>query len=340
MALVIDKFFKLLPGKTKTSPSGWLSFNAPCCHHRGHSQDKRKRAGVKIDGEGFVYNCFNCKFSTGWQPGGPFGDKLRNLCKWLGAGDSEIKEMIFESLKSESSTSINQESYKLIEFIEKSLPENSKPIYQWIKETNSLEIEQQLSDVVSYVVDRGFDPLNENFWWSNSAGYEQRVLIPFLYQGKVVGNTARKITDGKPKYLSDQHPNFVFNLDAQTHDQKYIFVVEGPFDALAVNGVALLTNNISDQQARLINNIAQTVIVIPDQDKSGLAVYDKAKELGWAIAQPNWEIGIKDCAEAVKKYGKLFVVTDIISGAVSGEIKINMAKRTHEKNINKRIKDV
>lgn len=340
MALVIDKFFAILPTKAKTSPSGWLSFNAPCCHHRGHSQDKRKRAGVKVDGEGFVYNCFNCKYSTGWQPGGSFGDKLKNLCKWLGASDSEINEMIFESLKSEPS-SISVESYnRNVEFTEKILPENSKPIAKWLKESNQTDTEIQLSKIISYILDRSFDPLNDNFWWSDSAGFENRVLIPFKYKGKIVGSTARKVSEGKPKYISDQHPNFVFNLDAQFENQKYIFVVEGPFDALAINGVALLTNGISDQQARLINNIAEKVIVIPDQDKAGLQVYDKAKELGWHISQPNWDSDIKDCADAVKKYGRLYVVTDIIKTAVSGEIKINMARRIHEKKITRGINDV
>ncbi len=58
MTLVVDKFRSLLP-RFKTSPSGWMSFNAPCCHHRGHRTDNRKRAGVVLT-EGIIYNCFNC----------------------------------------------------------------------------------------------------------------------------------------------------------------------------------------------------------------------------------------------------------------------------------------
>ena len=44
----------IVPGKKKQTQSGWTSFNAPCCVHNGHSQDKRMRGGVKIDGDNFT----------------------------------------------------------------------------------------------------------------------------------------------------------------------------------------------------------------------------------------------------------------------------------------------
>lgn len=39
MTLVVDLFRTLIPARAKASPSGWTSFNAPCCGHRGHSPD-------------------------------------------------------------------------------------------------------------------------------------------------------------------------------------------------------------------------------------------------------------------------------------------------------------
>jgi DNA primase len=154
-----------------------------------------------------------------------------------------------------------------------------------------------------------------------------RVIIPFRWEDRIVGYTARKTKESKLKYLSDQHPHFVFNFNRQKENQQYILVVEGPFDALAVNGVALLTNEVSQQQARIINSLGATPIVIPDQDRAGLMVFDQAVELGWSVASPNWHDDVKDCAEAVKRYGKLFVIVDAITTACSGPIKINMAKK-------------
>ena len=48
MSSILDTFRTLLPPRAKASPSGWISFNAPCCHHRGHNQDKRKRGITSI----------------------------------------------------------------------------------------------------------------------------------------------------------------------------------------------------------------------------------------------------------------------------------------------------
>ncbi len=334
MTLVVDKFRTLLPPRAKHSPSGWTSFNAPCCQHRGHSPDTRKRGGIRFDGNGIVYNCFNCKFSTGWQPGSPFGEKMKSLSRWMGAGEDIIKEMVFEALKTESDEYQSETYQPKIEFEEKPLPEHSMSLKEW-SEIIEGEIEEQLGpqfiEVLRYLMDRGYDiPFDHDFYWSPTPGYIDRVIIPFRWEGRIVGNTARKIRDGKPKYLSDQHPHFVFNFDKQSEQQKYIFVCEGPFDALAIDGVALLTNDIAEQQSRIINSLGAEVIVIPDQDSAGLVLFDRAAELNWSVAMPTWDSDVKDVADAVKKYGKLFVIVDAIMTAQKGQIKINMAKKKQE----------
>ena len=335
MTLVVDKFRSLLPARAKSSPSGWTSFNAPCCHHRGHSQDTRKRGGLRFD-HGVVYNCFNCKYTASWQPGRPLTEKFKSLCRWLGANDLDINTMILEALKTESADYVPAETK--INFTPKELPESALPISEWIKETLDIELETKLADVIKYIVERGHDPLDHRFYWSPSTGYNSRVIIPFFYQGKIVGNTARKITEGKPKYLSDQHPHFVFNVDAQDEDQQYLFVCEGPFDAMSVGGVALLTNDVADQQSKIINSLGHEVIVIPDQDRAGLVLINRAIENGWSVAFPNWEDDVKDCADAVQRYGKLFVVVDAIKTAQHGEIKLTMSRKQLEAKL-KRIED-
>jgi len=329
MTLVVDKFRTLLPPRAKSSPSGWTSFNAPCCGHRGHSPDTRKRGGLRFD-QGIVYNCFNCKYTASWQPGRPISNKFKNLCKWLGASDDDINTLIFEALKTEAPDYINTAQEVKVEFTEKPLPEGALPIAEWI---NISEVSEQLAPVAEYLVSRGLDPLDENFYWTPTAGFDNRVIIPFRYQGRIVGNTARKVVDGRPKYVSDQHPHFVFNVDAQHEEQKYVFVCEGPFDALSIGGVALLTNDIADQQARIINSLGHEVIVIPDQDEAGLNLISKAIEYDWAVAFPNWDSDIKDSADAVQRYGKLFVIVDAIKTAVKGQIKIQMAMKKLEQRI-------
>lgn len=331
MTLVVDKFRTLLPPRAKSSPSGWTSFNAPCCGHRGHSPDTRKRGGLRFD-HGIVYNCFNCKFTASWQPGRQLTEKFKSLCRWMGAGEDDINTMIFEALKTESTEYEHSAEESKVTFTEKELPEGSLPLKDWAGMLDDLpeEYQPKLIEVIQYVVDRNYDPFDGNFYWSPDAGYDNRVIIPFTYQGKIVGNTARRVTDGKPKYLSDQHPHFVFNVDAQREEQKYVFVCEGPFDALSVGGVALLTNDIADQQARIINSLGSEVIVIPDQDEAGLNLIARAIENDWSVAFPTWDADVKDSADAVQKYGKLFVIVDAIKTAVKGQIKIQMAMKNLE----------
>ena len=326
MTLVLDKLKSILPPGAKSSPSGWTSFNAPCCAQRGHKPDRRKRGGVRFN-TGFVYNCFNCKFTASWQPGRQISAKLRSLCMWLGANEQDIQQLVFEALKTESLDYEPQHASQTVEFEGKKLPEGALPVSEWIEEELDSETEQQLALIIEYVHDRGFNPASKNFYWSPLAGYSDRVILPFYYRGRLTGYTARKVTAGKPKYLSEQSPHFVFNADAQMPDQRYVFVCEGPFDALSIGGVALLTNSIHDQQARIIRSLAEHVIVIPDQDEAGMQLIDKAVEHDFAVAFPNWDTDVKDVNDAVNKYGELFVLVDAIKTAQAGSIKIEMAKR-------------
>jgi hypothetical protein len=331
MTLVVDLFKQNLPPKARITPSGWTSFNAVCCHHRGEAPDDRKRGGVNFN-QGLVYHCFNCGFTASWKPGRQISFKLKELMKWLGAPDDDINKMVFEAMRSEAVEEQAHAHPLFTRFPEKELPANSLPMEEWIDaEIQDHDLEQQLAKVVKYVVDRGFDPLDRNFYWTPELGFRDRVIIPFKYDGKIVGYTARKVTDGKPKYLSDQHPNYVFNIDSVTDWQNYVFVVEGPFDALSIGGMALLHNELGEEQARLINKLGKTVIVIPDQDQAGLKLIDDAVKQDWMVAFPTWDPSIKDCAAAVEKYGSLFVIIDAISTAVAGNVKIQLYKKKLEK---------
>jgi hypothetical protein len=241
--------------------------------------------------------------------------------------------LIFEALKTESPEYEHKIEEAKVAFEPKELPEGAMSISEWVNSAYLPDISKDIGPVIDYVIGRGFDPMSNNFYWSPAPGYDNRVIIPFTYEGKIVGNTARKVVDGRPKYLSDQHPHFIFNVDSQKEEQKYVFVTEGPFDALAMGGVALLTNDIAEQQERIINSLGSEVIVIPDQDEAGLMLIKRAMECDWAVAFPNWDSDVKDCADAVQRYGRLFVTVDAIKTAQKGEIKLTMAFKQLEQRL-------
>ena len=157
-------------------------------------------------------------------------------------------------------------------------------------------------------------------------GYRDRLIKPFYSKKQIVGYTCRKVKEGKPKYVSEQQPGYVFNLDAQ-YNRVYTVVVEGPFDAIAVEGVALLGNEIKEQQALQINSLNTKVIVVSDRDEAGQNIPTQAIDLGWGVSMPAWDDDIKDVNEAVQRYGKLYTLHTIIGYAEFNELKIKLGAK-------------
>jgi predicted secreted Zn-dependent protease len=66
---------------------------------------------------------------------------------------------------------------------------------------------------------------------------------------------------------------------------------------------------------------------------AGLAVIKRAIEYGWSVAFPKWEPDVKDCADAVLRYGKLFVIVDVIKTAERHEATIRIKMKHLEQQI-------
>ena len=67
MNLIQSTILTSLPAGQKKTPSGWISFNAPCCVHNGESQDKKKRGGIMDSADGTIsYHCFNCGYKASY----------------------------------------------------------------------------------------------------------------------------------------------------------------------------------------------------------------------------------------------------------------------------------
>jgi hypothetical protein len=183
---------------------------------------------------------------------------------------------------------------------------------------------------VEYAARRQIDINKYQLYWTSDEAYNmhRRIVVPFYYQQQIVGYTARAIVDGiKPKYYSSHPADFVFNLDTQQADWRFVLVCEGPFDAMSVDGVAVSGAEISDQQAELIDRLQREVIVVPDADKTGRRLVDRAIELGWTVSFPVWQETCKDINEAVLKYGKLFVIKAILEAKESSKLKIELKKK-------------
>ena len=305
-----------LPAKRKQTTSGWISFNAPCCIHRGDTQDKRQRGGIKSNADSsWSYHCFNCGYTASFVLGRNLTFKARRLLEWMNVPQEEIERINLESLKHKSIEGLLGERQDLInklqniEFEDRDLPTDTQSLN---------ETAQQ------YLLDRRI-PADYPFLYKTMP--RPGIVIPFTHDGQVVGHTTRFLDDRTPKYIQDAQPGYVFGTDLQQARWQSVLVMEGVFDALSINGLAVLHADINDAQVRLIRSLGRDVIVVPDQDLAGMRLVDRALELGWSVSMPEWPADVKDVNDAVKRWGRLATLITILQAQETSRIKIELRKK-------------
>jgi len=305
-----------LPAKKKQTASGWISFNAPCCIHRGDTQDKRSRGGIKPNTDGsWSYHCFNCGYTASFVLGRNLTFKARKLLEWMNVPREEIERINLESLKHKSIEGLLGERQAImqqlqnISFEDRDLPADTQPLNDGARE---------------YLQNRRI-PLDFPFLYKTMP--RPGVVIPFTYDNQVVGHTTRFFDNRTPRYIQDIQSGYVFGTDLLHDNWTYVIVLEGVFDALSINGLAVLHAEINDAQVRLIRSLGRDVIVVPDQDEAGMRLVDRAVELGWAVSMPNWPADVKDVNDAVIRWGRLATLLTIMQARETSKIKIELRKK-------------
>jgi hypothetical protein len=310
----------IIPGRKKNTSSGWTSFNAICCPHFGHKPDKRSRGGIRFDGTNWAYHCFNCGYKCNFILGRQLSAKTRQLLKWSGIDDVEIQRWSLESLQHKDLLDFTKPKQKIkIKFKDHELPSGE------LLDKNNISHKV----FIDYVQGRSISIDDYPFIITpNESGrMGNRIIIPYTYKNKIVGHTSRFLDNRTPKYLNEQQQGYVFNIDMQKPEWAVCIVTEGIFDALSIDGVAVMHDDISKEQAQLLSTLNKSIIVVPDRDKTGLKLCDKALELGYQVSLPNWDIDVKDTNDAVVKYGKLPTLLSILHSATNSKIKIELQRK-------------
>lgn len=301
-----------LPIRTTKTPSGWITFDCPMCN------DKRKRAGIIAKSAKISYHCFNCHYVTGWSPTPYIGQKYKELAARLGASNEDIHRAQIELLKhKEELEGIEEEDYvyNFSKFELVDLPEDVMLVEDLPEE----------HEVKKYAKQRGLTGLYTLLYFPNDPLYAKRLVVPFTFNGDMVGWTARHVCPPDkqtPKYLHKMSSGFVFNIDRFADSEREIVIVtEGVFDAITIDGIAVLGNHVTPEQAFLIDKLGKRIILCPDRDEPGKELIEEALALGWEVSFPPWEKDIKDAADAVQRYGRLLTVASIIKHATDNKIK-------------------
>lgn len=323
LTTVQDATLQLLPARRKRSPSGWISFNAPCCVHNGESPDTRGRGGLMSNPNGGVsYHCFNCNFKASYTPGYHLNYKFRKLLSWLGADENTVRRLVIEAVRVKDFVApelTKQEAKQEITFKTRYLPDDAVNV-----------VESKDVPALTYLLERKISPDDYTFYTSAVTDHNlnRRLIIPCNWKNQVIGYTARTWDSNvKPKYFSNYEPHFVFNVDRQQKDWKFVVVCEGPFDAMSIDGLAVLGNECSEEQVDIIDSLGREVILVPDADPAGAKLIEQAIEYGWTVSFPVWLETCKDINEAVVRYGKLFVLKSILEAKETSRLKIELMKR-------------
>lgn len=344
MSIVIDFVRQYIPPGWRSTANGWTSGNCPMCVHNGQTRpDTRRRGGFYFEPDKFQYNCFNCGYKTGWSPGRPVNPRLAKLLEVLGAEPADVQRIKLELARSEElqqvlTRKVDEAKPAVFDWPEIELPAVAHSLYDWARHyIDSDEDPSQYAKVVEYATSRNFDLQDRRLYWSNSPVHQtdHRLLIPFTYRGRPVGYTGRWSVgdkpDSVPKYYTQVPKNFVFNLDAQHSERRYMFVVEGPIDALYIDGVAVLSNECSDTQGKIIEEHAgdKQIVLVPDRDSAGRKLVNQALKRGWSVSFPPWHEDIKDVGDAVDRYGKLFTLKSIIASIENNEGKCQLLSKKY-----------
>jgi len=319
-------------------PSGWKKQNCKLCHHRGHAHDKRERFGLRTEGDGtIVAHCFNCKFGASWSPGKTLSKGFKWFLAHIGMTQYDVKRLDFELYKlrnnMESSTELKLKEDITKKWIEIELPEDSKTIGAWAREGCT---DPNFAKVVEYLNKRKLLYPDDFYWTPNKEKmYNKRVIIPYFFDGKIVGFTGRYAGEPAnkklPKYLDTKPASFITNLDAQKNeDRKYVILTEGVLDGYYTDGISVMGNEPSADQINIINKLGKEIILVPDRDDAGQVLFNVAIKEGWSVSIPHWAKGIKDVGDAVEKYGRLLTIQSIIeardTSAFAAKLKRQMDK--------------
>ena len=307
----------------RPSPKGWISFNCPMCVVNGQARpDTKHRGGMMFNPDGAVsYHCFNCNFKTSWTQGRTLSFKMRKLMRQLGFDESEILRLDIDLL--------NQAD------LEQLIQREPEPAWtpNWLDYELDFDVwPVEDKEKINYLKQRQVYDLA--VWLETDteyAGLNKRVILPMTYENRLVGFQSRyvgAIPEKYSKYYKKVPSDYVFGLDNQKNNRQFVIVSEGEFDALLTSGLSLGSNNLSDHQAQLIEDLNIEPIVIPDKDKSGLQLVERAADYGWSVSFPEWE-DCKDVSDAVMKYGRLFAIHSILQAAEHSPTKIRLMGRRY-----------
>lgn len=315
----------------KSHNSDWYRIMCPVCN------DYKVRAGFIFNnsGEECTYHCFNNKSCGGSyvpsKTGGNMSKQFRHILDCFNVPEMEYKQLVFDNMmtfKKENDVAVKSD-IKYPQSI--CMPNYFTPL----EECDNIDFKIACEE---YLQRRKINKNNYKFYVSTTTPFKEwdyRLIIPCFNKSNIIYYIGRDIFDiHKHVYINPTLPgsNILYNYDELFRKTKEpLFILEGFFDGICLNNtnfVACLSSNLTHQQLLLLNQSQRRKIILPDLRGNGFELAEQGYEHGYEIAFPNL-VGCKDVNEAVIKFGRLYVLREILSNIYSGDeakLRINLLK--------------
>ena len=317
----------------RATRTGFVNICCPMCVLRGQSRaDRFFRCGIANSDGGIVIKCFNCNFIAKWRPGDFLGAGMQQFLRSLGVSSQDIRKMAYWASSVHAMIGLQPDLQIAVRPIKPNfpticLPEDARTISEWLAAGCD---DPDFSMVADHLYQRGEVICRAmTYYWAPSVG--QYLLIPCHHEDRLVGWIGRAIRDDVvPRYWKEVPSHYLFNSQfLAIPERRYVLIVEGAFDALAIDAVGALGSSLTNIQIAWIKQSGKQPIVVADRDEAGEKLAEVAIEHGWAVAtmhyggrgddryaaQANrwWGAEIKDADEAVRHYGRLYVLRSILA---------------------------
>jgi hypothetical protein len=305
----------------RVSPQGFHAVKCAVC------ADYKERGGFKFEPDAIGYNCFNCGHAARYEAGsGHLSRAMRTVLHAFGLTAEDLDPLVAAAFFAprEEREVITAKALKAVSTV--TLPTKLPPGSLRLGATQAHLAEQER--LVRYLLARKVNLDRYPFFFSLADRYRDRVIIPFYRAGHLIFWQARAIDQAAtPRYLSAPvaRTAVLFNLDLlERPAPQPLFVTEGVFDAMMVDGLALAGSKLSAAKVELLRRSRRRLIFVIDKDQNGAALAQEVLQHGWELTFA--PAGAADVNDAVVRFGLAWTAYQLARAACGGaEAKLAVA---------------
>lgn len=296
---------------------GWRALRCMACN------DHSPRGAFKFENDSVLYNCFNCASKMVYQEGsGKLTKKAKEILESFGITRDEMRKLtssMFLEKQEETSPTLEELTKPKIFTPEVAWPENCLPL------VTTEGYDELQNPLLEYLLGRNIDPVRTQFYFSTSKKLIGRVIIPYFRNGKLIYWQARHIDSSiKPRYLNCAVAKdaVMYGYDRlHAFDETPLFVTEGVFNAILVNGIAIMSSDLNAAKIEVLKKTRRRLIFIRDRDANGDKLSQQVLENGWEVTTTDSRVG--DVNDSINRFGAAYTAYSLIKNAQKPENKVS-----------------